>query len=72
MSSIRPAAQRPIQRLAVATTKTCAGEASAYGKCIVASYTDISKEACKREFEKFKACVTEAVRVAVCVIRRCP
>ncbi|KAI0074166.1 hypothetical protein K474DRAFT_1573434, partial [Panus rudis PR-1116 ss-1] len=51
----------PLRRLAVASTTTCATQASAYGKCILATYTDVRKDACKDEFAKFGACLREAV-----------
>jgi len=54
---------RPLQRLAIHSTTTCAGQASAYGKCILATYTDVRKDACKEEFAKFGQCLREAVRV---------
>jgi hypothetical protein len=52
----------PLRRLAVASTTTCAKEASDYGKCIVATYTDVHKDTCKAEFDKFGACLRQTVR----------
>ncbi|KZT11043.1 uncharacterized protein LAESUDRAFT_644223 [Laetiporus sulphureus 93-53] len=54
-------AMTPLQRLAMHSTSTCASQASAYGKCILATYTDVKKDACKEEFSKFGACLREAV-----------
>jgi hypothetical protein len=51
----------PLRRLAQHTTVTCAAQASVYGKCIVATYSDVRKDSCKEEFAKFGACVREAV-----------
>ncbi|KAG9316546.1 hypothetical protein JVU11DRAFT_2596 [Chiua virens] len=52
----QPSAQKsttPLKRLALHSTTTCSSQAAAYGKCIVATYTDIRKDSCKHEFEKF-------------------
>ena len=51
----------PLRRLALHSTTTCAAQASAYGKCILGSYTDVKKDMCKEEFSKFGACLREAV-----------
>ena len=56
------AASTPLKRLALHSTSTCAAQASAYGKCIVATYTDVRKDSCKAEFDKFGACLRTAVR----------
>ncbi|KAI0300986.1 hypothetical protein B0F90DRAFT_1817284 [Multifurca ochricompacta] len=53
----------PLRRLAIASTTTCAKEASAYGKCIVATYADVHKDKCKAEFDKFGACLRQTVVV---------
>ena len=59
----------PLRRLAVASTTTCSQQASAYGKCILATYTDVKKDACKEEFAKFGACLREAVSgCAICKV----
>ncbi|KAF8502362.1 hypothetical protein F5888DRAFT_1188647 [Russula emetica] len=52
----------PLRRLAVASTTTCAKQASDYGKCIVATHTDVHKDTCKAEFDKFGACLRQTVR----------
>ncbi|KAI0794798.1 hypothetical protein C8Q75DRAFT_803650 [Abortiporus biennis] len=52
----------PLRRLATASTVTCAAQASEYGKCILAIYTDVRKDACKEEFAKFGACMREALK----------
>ncbi|KAH9083359.1 hypothetical protein EDB83DRAFT_2253966 [Lactarius deliciosus] len=52
----------PLRRLAIASTTTCAKEASDYGKCIVATYTDVHKDMCKAEFEKFGACLRQTMK----------
>ncbi|KAN0109244.1 hypothetical protein V8E52_009428 [Russula decolorans] len=52
----------PLRRLAVASTTTCAREASDYGKCIVATYTDVHKDTCKAEFDKFGACLRQTLK----------
>ncbi|TEB38199.1 hypothetical protein FA13DRAFT_730115 [Coprinellus micaceus] len=66
-TSAKPA--RPIARLAYASTVTCAAQASVYGKCITASYMDVTKDMCAAEFAKFKDCLREAVRL-VCFTSR--
>lgn len=57
------AALKPLRRLALHSTTTCATHASAYGKCIVSKYEDVQKDMCKAEFEKFGRCMREAVCV---------
>ncbi|KAH8080284.1 hypothetical protein BXZ70DRAFT_1012527 [Cristinia sonorae] len=52
----------PLRRLAVASTVTCSQQATVYGKCILATYTDVKKDACKEEFAKFGACLREAMK----------
>ncbi|KAJ3867942.1 MAG: hypothetical protein NXY57DRAFT_889529 [Lentinula lateritia] len=52
---------KPLKRLAVHATTTCAEQASVYGKCILATYTDVRKDICKEEFAKFGQCLREAV-----------
>jgi len=61
-SSSSTAVTTPLRRLAVASTTTCAKEASDYGKCVVATYTDVHKDTCKAEFERFGACLRQTVR----------
>ncbi len=56
-------ASTPLRRLAFHSTATCSAQASVYGKCILATYTDVRKDACKAEFEKFGACLREAVSI---------
>ncbi|KAI0342099.1 hypothetical protein BDW22DRAFT_1331204 [Trametopsis cervina] len=51
----------PLKRLAMHTTTTCATQASEYGKCILQTYADVRKDACKEEFAKFGACLRTAV-----------
>ncbi|PTB70100.1 hypothetical protein BBK36DRAFT_1189542 [Trichoderma citrinoviride] len=46
---------RPIQKLSKAVAK-CSVEATAYGKCIVADYNDVTKDKCAREFMRLKDC----------------
>lgn len=60
-ASASSTAATPLRRLAIASTTTCAKEASDYGKCIVATYTDVHKDKCKAEFEKFGACLRQTV-----------
>ncbi|KAF8200759.1 hypothetical protein BJ912DRAFT_580413 [Pholiota molesta] len=52
---------RPIKRLAFHATTTCSAQATAYAKCIVATYTDVTKDICKDEFNLFRSCVRESV-----------
>ncbi|KAI9507445.1 hypothetical protein F5148DRAFT_115574 [Russula earlei] len=52
----------PLRRLAVASTTACAKEASDYGKCIVATYTDVHKDTCKEEFDRFGACLRQTLK----------
>jgi NADH dehydrogenase [ubiquinone] 1 alpha subcomplex assembly factor 8 len=51
----------PLKRLAYHSTKTCSAQAAVYGQCIVATYKDVTKEACKDEFLLFKRCLEKAV-----------
>ncbi|KAJ3735769.1 hypothetical protein DFJ43DRAFT_1056966 [Lentinula guzmanii] len=53
---------KPLKRLAVHATTTCAEQASAYGKCILATYTDVRRDICKEEFDKFGRCLHEAMK----------
>ncbi|TCD69821.1 hypothetical protein EIP91_006134 [Steccherinum ochraceum] len=62
MSAPVPSANTPLRRLAVASTTTCSQQASVYGKCILATYTDVKKDSCKDEFMKFGACLREAMK----------
>ena len=62
------AATTPLRRLAVASTTTCAKEASDYGKCIVATYTDVHKDTCKAEFDRFSACLRRTVSSSLLTI----
>lgn len=55
----------PLRRFAAAATTTCAAHATAYGQCVLATYTDIRKDACKAEFDKFGACLRQVVRIRV-------
>ncbi|GBE80985.1 hypothetical protein SCP_0307080 [Sparassis crispa] len=52
----------PLRRLALHSTTTCSVQASAYGKCILATYVDVKQDACKEEFTRFGACVREAMK----------
>ncbi|KAL4073989.1 hypothetical protein J3A83DRAFT_4050125, partial [Scleroderma citrinum] len=51
----------PLKRLAFHSTTTCSVEAAEYGKCILATYTDVRKDSCQREFEKFGQCLRQVV-----------
>ncbi|KAJ7512580.1 hypothetical protein B0H11DRAFT_1951784 [Mycena galericulata] len=51
----------PLRRLAVHSTATCSIQASSYGKCVLATYTDVTKDVCKEEFVKFAKCLREAM-----------
>ena len=57
----------PLKRLALHSTVTCAAQANQYGKCILTTYTDVRKDACKEEFANFGACLREAVS---CIMSR--
>ncbi|KAJ7644899.1 hypothetical protein FB45DRAFT_669979, partial [Roridomyces roridus] len=52
---------RPLARLALHSTATCSSDATVYGKCILATYTDVSQDACKAEFAGFAKCLRDAV-----------
>jgi hypothetical protein len=56
---------KPLHRLALHSTTTCAAKASAYGQCILATYTDVKKDGCKEEFEQFGRCLRTAVRLSI-------
>lgn len=58
----------PLRRLALHSTTTCASQASTYGKCILATYTDVKKDSCKDEFAKFGQCLREVVRRQISVV----
>ncbi|KAF8910387.1 hypothetical protein CPB85DRAFT_1221460 [Mucidula mucida] len=64
MPSTTTTVERPLRRLAVHSTTTCAAQATTYGKCILATYTDVRKDVCKDEFLKFSQCLREAVGVS--------
>ncbi|KAI0745344.1 hypothetical protein C8Q76DRAFT_28092 [Earliella scabrosa] len=64
MQPTTTAATTPLRRLALHSTTTCSAAASAYGKCIVATYTDVHKDSCKKEFAAFGACMRNAVNEA--------
>lgn len=51
MSKVRPA-----KKFVQAGAK-CSVEGMAYGECILQKYATISKDQCKTEFDKFRACV---------------
>ncbi|KAH7927134.1 hypothetical protein BV22DRAFT_990070, partial [Leucogyrophana mollusca] len=55
------ATSTPLRQLALHSTTTCSTHATAYGKCILATYTDVKKDVCQQEFEKFGQCLREAV-----------
>ncbi|KAF8217812.1 hypothetical protein K438DRAFT_12057 [Mycena galopus ATCC 62051] len=61
MSTSATTAKTSLGRLAVHSTATCSVQASVYGKCILATYTDVTKDVCKDEFAKFAKCLREAV-----------
>ncbi|KAJ7754356.1 hypothetical protein DFH07DRAFT_1061244 [Mycena maculata] len=50
----------PLSRLALHSTAACSVQATAYGKCILAIYTDVTKDVCKEDFAKFAKCLREA------------
>ena len=54
---------KPLQRLALHSASTCASQAAAYGKCILATYTDVKKDACAEQFAEFGKCLRTAVRL---------
>lgn len=62
-SKITAEVATPLKRLAAASTTTCATQAAAYGKCVLATYMDVKKDICKTEFEAFGKCLRETVRV---------
>ncbi|KAF1807290.1 hypothetical protein V8B55DRAFT_1464352 [Mucor lusitanicus] len=41
---------------------SCPAQAAAYGKCIAASYKDVQKDMCQKEFLAFKQCVQQAIK----------
>ncbi|KAJ6590415.1 hypothetical protein DFH09DRAFT_908717 [Mycena vulgaris] len=61
MSSPVSTAKTPLSRLALHSTTTCSVQATSYGKCILTTYTDVKKDACKAEFAKFALCLRKAV-----------
>jgi NADH dehydrogenase [ubiquinone] 1 alpha subcomplex assembly factor 8 len=61
--SVTTTTTKPLQRLALHSTSTCASQAAAYGKCILATYTDVTKGACAEQFAEFGKCLRTAVRL---------
>jgi len=55
-------ATKPLQRLAFHSTSTCASQAATYGKCILATYTDVKKDACAEQFAEFGKCLRTAMK----------
>ncbi|KDR75834.1 hypothetical protein GALMADRAFT_248561 [Galerina marginata CBS 339.88] len=53
---------QPLKRLARHSTATCATQATAYAKCIVSTYTDVTQDICKGEFLVFKKCLHDAMK----------
>ena len=50
-----------LKRLVYHSTATCSAQAAVYGKCIVGTYTDVTKDVCIDEFLTFKRCLENAV-----------
>ncbi|KAF8070508.1 hypothetical protein FPV67DRAFT_1024299 [Lyophyllum atratum] len=63
MSAVKAATlqQAPLRKLALHSTSTCSSQASVYGKCILASYADVKKDMCSKEFAQFGECLRKAV-----------
>ncbi|KAF5354941.1 hypothetical protein D9756_005348 [Leucocoprinus leucothites] len=61
-SKIAKDAQTPLKKFAYASTVTCSTQASAYGKCIAASYMDVRRDMCKEEFAKFAECLRTTLK----------
>jgi hypothetical protein len=62
-------ATKGVRSLAKGIT-SCSGQAATYGQCITASYQDVHKDMCQKEFQAFKQCVEKAVSLlfmCVCV-----
>jgi len=53
-----------LKRLVYHSTATCSRPAAVYGKCIVATYTDVTKNVCIDEFLSFKRCLESAMKKA--------
>jgi len=56
-----PPRVRPIEKFAAAVA-SCTTESTAYGKCIVADYNNVSKDKCLTEFLKLQQCYTAAYK----------
>ena len=52
---------KPLKRFAQHSTTTCAAQATKYGKCILNSYMDVTKDMCRDEFAEFRKCLKQAV-----------
>ena len=52
---------KPLKRLVYHSSMTCSAQATVYGRCIVATYTDVTKDVCIDEFLSFKRCLEKAV-----------
>ncbi|ORY30352.1 hypothetical protein BCR39DRAFT_529326 [Naematelia encephala] len=50
---------QPLKSLAKAS-QSCSAPGMAYGKCIGAKYTEVSKGMCEAEFQAFKDCVQKS------------
>ncbi|KAF4554479.1 Hypothetical protein D9617_4g002340 [Elsinoe fawcettii] len=46
---------RPLEKFSQAVAK-CTVESAAYGKCVVGSYQNVSKDMCLQEFLRLKDC----------------
>lgn len=58
LSDMKAAKGVPVIAKGVAS---CPAQAAAYGRCIAASYKDVQKDMCQKEFVAFKQCVQQAV-----------
>jgi hypothetical protein len=56
-----PPARRAVDRLRLSMS-TCAVVAAQYGQCVTASYQNIHKDACAKEFSLFRECIRQALK----------
>lgn len=56
-SSTKMTKVRPAARLMQAGAQ-CAELGAAYGNCVLATYNNMNKDTCKKEFDAFRSCVS--------------
>lgn len=52
---------RPAAKLMQASAQ-CAELGAAYGNCVLATYNNMNKDSCKKEFDAFRSCVSKSLK----------